>query len=406
MDGKIQLAAANSSACGEASHHQRILEMFPFPVAGQIILAIIALIIWRFHRCKWFIDIHEDVQKDVTSAQHQTVEIDELENFHLDSSEPPKFRPFKPKYHLTMGLETLGCSDFLIFDKTYPERLKIRRSLVQQHPEDVIGIISDSDARIRLAVEELYSHLFKIYLPARYPSIFKTTRDKTDHINSVENLITGSIIPADAESISLHVALKIISENIDEDFFILLPHKTDEDTPGDVVYVLEAYSACFPSGFQPRDKIGKRLADIHRPVPKYKEKLQKSMDRFFARLEAGRLVKRVNWAVTVDEELYSNFDKSGPAFEGTLKKMTMKDLDLNKTFLRSERQTLHRLPASDAIVFAFHTYLYPIQDIKAEGSGEDLALAIDGLQSGSVPEIFTYKNGEKWADAVKQYLRS
>jgi hypothetical protein len=77
-----------------------------------------------------------------------------------------------------------------------------------------------------------------------------------------------------------------------------------------------------------------------------------------------------------------------------------------QTFLRSERQTLHRLPASDAIVFAFHTYLYPIQDIKTEGSAEDLALAIDGLQSGSVPEIFTYKNGEKWADAVKQYLRS
>lgn len=197
----------------------------------------------------------------------------------------------------------------------------------------MIGITDDSDARIRLAVRELYSYLFKIYLPDRYPSIFKITYDKTDQIAGVENLVTGNILPADAESISLHAALKVISENIDEDFFILLPHEMDGDTSGDVVYVLEAYAACFPSGFQPRDKIGKRLADIHGPVPKYKEKLQKSMDRFFARLEAGRLVKRVNWAVTVDEELYSNFDKSGPAFEGTLKKMTVDDLDLNKVGL-------------------------------------------------------------------------
>jgi hypothetical protein len=208
--------------------------------------------------------------------------------------------------------------------------------LVGQHPEDVIGITDDSDARIRLAVQELYSYLFKTYLPFRYPSIFKTRCDKTDSLTTVENLVTGSIIPADAELISLHAALRIVSENIDEDFFILLPRHVNENGASDeVVYVLEAYSACFPSGFQPREKIGKKLADIHGPVPKYKEKLQKSMDRFFARLEAGRLVKRVNWAITVDEELYSNFDKSGPAFEGALTKMTVDDLDLNKVSFSS-----------------------------------------------------------------------
>lgn len=74
--------------------------------------------------------------------------------------------------------------------------------------------------------------------------------------------------------------------------------------------------------------------------------------------------------------------------------------------MRCERQTLHRLPQSRAIVFAFHTYLYSIREIKEEGRGEDLAAAIDGLQNSSIPGIFTYKNGEKWADAVRQFLRS
>jgi hypothetical protein len=54
------------------------------------------------------------------------------------------------------------------------------------------------------------------------------------------------------------------------------------------------------------------------------------MDRFFSRLEPGRFVKRVNWSLTVDEELFSNFDKSKPAFEGTLKKLSVEDLDLEK----------------------------------------------------------------------------
>lgn len=172
----------------------------------------------------------------------------------------------------------------------------------------------------------MYSYLFTVYLPSRYPSIFKLSTGQNGSIISLENLVTKETIPTNPENLSLRTALESISRNIDEDFFILLPHKSDDD----VVYVLEAYSACFPSGFQPREKLGKRLADIHGPVPGYKVKLQKSMDRFFARLETGKLVRRVNWSLTVDEELFSNFDKSKPAFEGTLKKLAMEDLDLEK----------------------------------------------------------------------------
>jgi hypothetical protein len=57
-------------------------------------------------------------------------------------------------------------------------------------------------------------------------------------------------------------------------------------------------------------------------------------------------------------------------------------------------------------VFGFHTYTYPISEIKEEGLGEELATAIDGLKDGSVPEIHIYKRGFVWGDAVKAYLRS
>ncbi len=80
--------------------------------------------------------------------------------------------------------------------------------------------------------------------------------------------------------------------------------------------------------------------------------------------------------------------------------------DEYEAFMRCERQTLHRLPKSKALVFAFKTYLYPIRQIKEEGSGEALAEAIDGLEGGSVPGMHYYKRGVVWGEAIKKYLRS
>jgi hypothetical protein len=57
-------------------------------------------------------------------------------------------------------------------------------------------------------------------------------------------------------------------------------------------------------------------------------------------------------------------------------------------------------------VFGFHTYTYPIQAIKDEGLGEELAAAIDGLKEGNVPEMHWYKRGAVWGDAVKHFLRN
>lgn len=250
---------------------------------------------------------------------------------------------------LSLGIETVDRNDLLLFDQTYPERLNLRESLLREYPDDVVGVTNESDARIRLAVQELYNYLFQTYLPVRYPSIFKTCGREHSSATMLENLVTRQTLPMTmTDSMSLRVALRTIAQNVDEDFFILLPQK-QQDRSEDV-YVLKAYAACFPSGFQPKEKIGKKLADIHGPVPGYKEKLQKSMDRFFARLEPGRYVKRVNWSLTVDEELFSNFDKSKPAFEGTLKKLSVEDLDLEKVCCSS---------ISNHVVSRLKPVLYP-----------------------------------------------
>ncbi|KAJ9271783.1 hypothetical protein DTO212C5_2208 [Paecilomyces variotii] len=387
------------------------------------ILVAVGLFVWNLKRRARESREAAKLNRDLPASTFPPIE--PLEDFNWETTEPLKFRPFKPKYHLTMGLQTLDPADLIPMDKTYKERLALRRSLLKEYHETVVAVNDDSDPRTRAAVSELYTYLMGTYLPGRYPTMFKLHRTEFEAGKAVmvQNLVTGELWPVEVgKSTPTITALETLIKTVDEDFLILLPEKssssekkkkkTDGEGEGEgeaTKYILEAYATCYPAGFDTRKKLGHRLATIHDPVPGYKEKLERSMDRFFDKLEVGKYVRRVNWSVTTDAELFSAFGNKihgGADDESTTTPLRMEELDLDQTFVRCERQTLHRLPSSRALVFAFHTYRYPIRDIKDEGLGEDLARAIDGLKEGSVPQMHFYKRGAVWGEAVKAYLRS
>ena len=81
------------------------------------------------------------------------------------------------------------------------------------------------------------------------------------------------------------------------------------------------------------------------------------------------------------------------------------EVDIDQTVMRCERQTLHRLPGTGAIMFAFKTYTYPIRQLRDEGSGVALAEATEGLGKGNVPEMTVYKRQVLWGKKVAAFLR-
>jgi len=220
-------------------------------------------------------------------------------------------------------------------DKTYKDRLTLRKGLLQQYHDIVVAINDDgnpiTDALIRAAVSELYTFVLGEYLPSRYPSMFKL---RSSDKGVFENLVTGETWPTTITSeISTIRVLETLTQTIDEDFLVLLP----ELSPSSLEqprYILQAYTTCFPSGFNPREKLGRRLADIHSPVPGYAEKLERSMDRFFARVEVGKYAKRVNWSITTGARLFAAFGEvhgsSGDTVPGQDRAMKMDELDLDK----------------------------------------------------------------------------
>lgn len=215
-------------------------------------------------------------------------------------------------------------------DKTYKDRIALRKSVLEQHHDIVVAVNNDQtteeDPRIRPAVSELYTFILRTYLPTRYPSMFQLNPD----ISLFQNLVTGATWPTTLSPTTPTIqALEILAQTVDEDLLILLPElcPEKEELPK---YVLQAYATCFPAGFNTRKKLGLRLVDIHGPVPGYREKIERSMDRFFARIEVGRFVKRVNWSVTIGTGLFAAFGGTHAVSGEKEKPLELGELDVDQ----------------------------------------------------------------------------
>lgn len=299
------------------------------------------------------------------------------------------------------------------------------------------------------ATNELYEWMLRTYLPKRFPTMYQLRQPDV-----LSNLATGEEVQIYGNDVDQVTKLKQLSSHVDCDFLFLLPEaepnapspqypgpafhpssflsSTATSTPSEQLptseatqpkYHLHGVCGTFPSGFNWLEKIGQPLAGIHGPVPGYGAKLERSMDRFFATIAPGRIVQRRNWAITMNRELFILGSNHGDASEkgGAQVADSLADqeamqnadtqgdaggVDLEKVVLRTERQTLHRLPKTGALVFGFKTYQYNLDDVKKEGSGEALARAIEGLWLGNVNRMVLYKKANVWGKTVVDYLRS
>nr|POF04118.1 hypothetical protein CFP56_21873 [Quercus suber] len=301
-----------------------------------------------------------------------------LPDFDWATAQPLKVRPFKSKYHLTMALENISLSDFIVMDNTFLNRLELRRQLIATHPTSTLLCNNIAIP----AVLELYTWMTQTYLPTRFPTIYQLSHTERVLMN------TATRTPLPLTPSSPLAALRSLSENIDTDFLFLLPDPatSSDSTP---TYILQAFATCFPSGFSTIAKSGLSLSAIHAPVPSYADRLEKSMDRFFARLELGRIVKRANWSISTDDvlfketgnHLYTSSSSSSSAHSSTSGAPREHDemqkqraaVQVEECRLRCERQTLHRLPHTKALVFAFKTYMYTLDERKGRQGGCILA---------------------------------
>ncbi|CUM55604.1 unnamed protein product [Debaryomyces fabryi] len=317
-------------------------------------------------------------------------------SFKWRDASPIKYRPFvgTGEYKMTMKIKNLSKTpeEWLLIEDTYLNRTDNKAKIVEEYFEDVI-YVNHQDNKTVFALREYYDFCLR-FLQERYPQYFKVV--VLDKNKFLHNIIRDEKLPLDSRLVEPQELCKILSRTLEEDFLILLK---DNPTNPDEEYKLKCSSWCFPSGFSPKDKFEQSLSAIHYPVPDYASKLKLSMNKFFERVCPKDLWMRTNWLIQLHPNLMS-INTNHASKDEVVKSIDIGELDFDNCFLRCERQVITCLPILNAKVMTIRTYTTPLLQIKAEGLGNELIQAIDGLNG----DFAHYKNKGAWGQAVKQYM--
>lgn len=132
---------------------------------------------------------------------------------------------------------------------------------------------------------------------------------------------------------------------------------------GDQVYRLVGTAVTFPTDWRPADKLGLPLIALHKPIHGYEEQLATGVDHFMAKLQPGKAFGRCNWFVSPTDALRWVAEPAEQAFAHVTAENAGETL-----FVRSERQTLRKLPETGAVVFTIGVYVAPLGTLSAENA--------------------------------------
>ncbi|EPQ59518.1 hypothetical protein GLOTRDRAFT_136372 [Gloeophyllum trabeum ATCC 11539] len=354
----------------------------------------------------------------------------------LSDINPIPYRPFRwGQYHVTMGLRNMPWDDWIQLDNEFPQYHKIKTHRAKTRGDRVVRTLPDRPGIVRsgdLAAKELVHELAE-YLSRRYPTTYKVERgskkDEGFGWYGLPQIRTITIVPVGATyDLDSEDPMKVSGLLIQDDLALMV-----EGSDGR--YYFQAGAIMLPGFWRMQDKIGMPLEEIHLSgnVPQYKEKLHTSMARFFKRMPVDKPVIRNNYFLQVakppedgeevidpQELAWSNstngdedaFTHGTPGVEQRKERVPVvlkedvateaPDYVLPRNMrLRTERQTLRRLPRSGAIAFTIRTYLFSVEDLaKEKGVPGRMASAIR-----SWPEdVAKYKGRRLYQDILLPYL--
>jgi dimethylamine monooxygenase subunit A len=278
-------------------------------------------------------------------------------------------------YRMAMGLIAQDPSALLELDDRYHEEMAERRDLLATRRGEVFAVVPGAEPACAELLERLTA-----FLPDRFPEWFGRDGDL------LHNRLTGETW--NLMDPGLH-PLELAGRLVQEDLCLVRPAA---DGP-----VLIAAVLCFPSRWRLGEKIGRKLADVHGPVPLYAEKLANPVDRFMSQLRPGKLVQRLNWSVLDDPALFQPVRR----FRDEADAAYTPENVATRVFLRVERQTLSLLPTSGTVLFGIRVHVYPLGRVATRPEiAARLAAAIRAIPA----EVRRYKTLPGYEDATLAYL--
>jgi hypothetical protein len=204
-------------------------------------------------------------------------------------------------------------------DEAYAGQMALRRALISDRLRDVY--------RAEPGAEPACAEVLEAVLPLLPSQGFQQD--------------SGRMRCPDGAEVSLEAPpLVILGQLIQSDICILQKQGAE--------HVLTAACLCFPASWRLQDKIGRRLVRIHAPVDSYDLGMAARVQRLFDGVQVGKPLWRFNRLTYADPDLHQPRDEYAP------RQVPSPGAPV---YTRSERQSIIRLPKSQAVVFAIHTYV-------------------------------------------------
>ncbi|CAH6722258.1 hypothetical protein CLIB1444_08S05402 [[Candida] jaroonii] len=313
-------------------------------------------------------------------------------NWDLNKTGPLPYRAFKHKYNITMGIRNMDWSSWFEIDNQW---FKFHREKLNRLEKYDTSLYETTKEALPAAYELLEE--MREYLPKRYPSMFESTEYGIHNKATDEDVnFMGkyrNFNPAKKTGVD---PMKLAALLVQDDLAIMMESKDGQ-------YILKGGAIILPGFWKFRDKFNMTLENIHTSgdVPKFKEKLQSGMEKFFVRLTCDKPVVRNNYFLQTDDQLGWSVS-IGNEFKGKVGWGTADEAtEIEKIHLRSERQSLRRLPKSGAIIFTVRTYFIPITEIVKEPFIPRRLL--NGILSWE-EDVQDYRGFTKFKDVLLPYL--
>jgi hypothetical protein len=268
-----------------------------------------------------------------------------------------ELRPAPP--HHRMGTRALDLADWLVVDGHRESELALRGRLLAERPDEVVAALPTADAACEETLE-----LVQAWLAER------------------------DLRPNGMRSPTVH-PLAAAGAMVQEDLCLMVPR--------DGAWHLDAAVLCFPSAWVLGEKVGRSVADVHGPVDHYASDLEARVDVFFDRFRVDRPVWRRNLSFKTTHALFLPYSKLEP-----VDAPTEVHADGSPYWIRSERQTLRKLPRTGAILFAIRVQLAPISVLRHRPDRAAEALAM--IESWDAP-MRDFKAAESM-DGLIAWLRA
>jgi hypothetical protein len=257
---------------------------------------------------------------------------------------------------LTMSVHNLEAAEWLIVDDRRDAELSIKRGLLAERHDEVFRAMPGTEDAGAEVLE-----LVQAWLAEHHPSL--------------DRAAASGVHPLDAAARLVQEDLNIVAGEGNQ---------------------LVAAAVCAPSYWRVAEKVGRPMLDVHGPVAHYADELAAKVDRFLERLPADRLAWRRNWSIHDDPMLFLPAETSRRAVD---------ERDVAwRLWLRSERQTLRRLPGTGAILFTIRTQQTMVGSLATR---PDVAGRVASSIRGWSPELAAYKGAHadhppllSWLDRV------